>query len=212
MPAPTQRPSLATIAGPLENAFSTIPGIDSMTSSSVQGSVTITIQFALDRNIDAAGTDVQAAISSALSKLPKTMVSPPTFQKVNPTDDPVLFLVMSSKTLPLTIVDEYADTLLARQLSQVSGVAQVNVFGAAQYAVRIQADPAALVARGIGIDTAGRRHTEQQRGPGDGRDQWPDRCPDHSDPAGSWKMRQASETRSSPTAMARRCASAMSPM
>ena len=142
----------STIAGPLENAFSTIPGIDSMTSSSVQGSVTITIQFALDRNIDAAGTDVQAAISSALSKLPKTMVNPPTFQKVNPTDDPVLFLVMSSKTLPLTIVDEYADTLLARQLSQVSGVAQVDVFGAAQYAVRIQADPAALVARGIGID------------------------------------------------------------
>ena len=142
----------ATIAGPLENAFSMIPGIDSMTSSSVQGSATITIQFALDRNIDAAGTDVQAAISSALSKLPKTMVNPPTFQKVNPTDDPVLFLVMSSKTLPLTIVDEYADTLLARQLSQVSGVAQVDVFGAAQYAVRIQADPAALVARGIGID------------------------------------------------------------
>ena len=142
----------STIAGPLENAFSMIPGIDSMTSSSVQGSATITIQFALDRNIDAAGTDVQAAISSALSKLPKTMVNPPTFQKVNPTDDPVLFLVMSSKTLPLTIVDEYADTLLARQLSQVSGVAQVDVFGAAQYAVRIQADPAALVARGIGID------------------------------------------------------------
>jgi HAE1 family hydrophobic/amphiphilic exporter-1 len=142
----------STLAGPLENAFSTIPGIDSMTSSSVQGSVTITIQFALDRNIDAAGTDVQAAISSALSRLPKTMINPPTFRKVNPTDDPVLFLVMSSKTLPLTIVDEYADTLLARQLSQVSGVAQVNVFGAAQYAVRIQADPAALVARGIGID------------------------------------------------------------
>ena len=146
----------ATIAGPLENAFSTIPGIDSMTSSSVLGSVTITIQFALDRNIDAAGTDVQAAISSALSKLPKTMINPPTFRKVNPTEDPVLFLVMSSESLPLTIVDEYADTLLARQLSQVSGVAQVNVFGAAQYAVRVQADPAALVARGIGIDTLAR--------------------------------------------------------
>jgi HAE1 family hydrophobic/amphiphilic exporter-1 len=142
----------STLAGPLENAFSNIPGIDSMTSSSVQGSVAITIQFALDRNIDAAGTDVQAAISSALSKLPKTMINPPTFWKVNPTEDPVLFLVMSSKTLPITIVDEYADTLLARQLSQVSGVAQVSVFGAAQYAVRVQADPAALVARGIGID------------------------------------------------------------
>jgi len=146
----------STIAGPLENAFSTIPGIDSMTSSSVLGSAAITIQFALDRNIDAAGTDVQAAISSALSKLPKTMINPPTFRKVNPTEEPVLFLVMSSKSLPLTIVDEYADTLLARQLSQVSGVAQVNVFGAAQYAVRVQADPAALVARGIGIDTLAR--------------------------------------------------------
>jgi HAE1 family hydrophobic/amphiphilic exporter-1 len=143
----------STLAGPLENALSVIPGIDSMTSSSVQGSVAITIQFDLDRNIYAAGTDVQAAISSSLSRLPKTMISPPTFRKVNPTEDPVLFLLMSSKTLPLTIVDEYADTLLARQLSQVSGVAQVNVFGAAQYAVRVQADPAALAARGIGIDT-----------------------------------------------------------
>ncbi|HEX3754226.1 MAG TPA: efflux RND transporter permease subunit, partial [Rhizomicrobium sp.] len=142
----------STIAGPLENALSVIPGVDSMTSSSVQGSCAITIQFDLDRNIDAAGTDVQAAISSALSRLPKTMINPPTFQKVNPTEDPILFLVMSSKTLPVTIVDEYADTLLARQLSQVSGVAQVNVFGAAQYAVRVQADPAALASRGIGID------------------------------------------------------------
>ena len=142
----------STIAGPLENALSNIPGIDSMTSSSYQGSASITIQFDLDRNIDAAGTDVQAAISRALSRLPKTMINPPSFYKVNPTEEPVMFLVMSSKTLPLTIVDEYADTLLARQLSQVSGVAQVNVFGAAQYAVRVQADPAALVARGIGID------------------------------------------------------------
>jgi HAE1 family hydrophobic/amphiphilic exporter-1 len=142
----------SAVASPLENVFSTVPGIDSMTSSSSQGSASITLQFKLDRNIDAAAQDVQAAISEAMRRLPKTMVNPPTFRKENPAESPILFLALSSKTLPLTTVDRYAETLLARQLSTIDGVAQINVFGAAHYAVRIQADPAALAARGIGID------------------------------------------------------------
>jgi HAE1 family hydrophobic/amphiphilic exporter-1 len=142
----------SAVAAPLENVFSTVPGIDSMTSSSGQGSTNITLQFKLDRNIDAAAQDVQAAISEATRRLPKTMVNPPTFRKENPADSPILYLALASKTLPLTTVDRYAETLLARQLSTLDGVAQVNVFGAAHYAVRIQADPAQLAARNIGID------------------------------------------------------------
>jgi HAE1 family hydrophobic/amphiphilic exporter-1 len=142
----------SAVAAPLENVFSTVPGIDSMTSSSGQGFTNITLQFRLDRNIDAAAQDVQAAISSAQRQLPRSMPSPPTFRKQNPADSPILFLALSSKTLPMTTVDRYAETLLARQLSTLEGVAQVQVFGAAHYAVRIQADPAALAARGIGVD------------------------------------------------------------
>ncbi len=142
----------SAVAAPLENVLTTVPGIDSMTSSSSQGNTQITIQFRLDRSIDAAAQDVQAALSSAVRQLPKTMIDPPTFKKENPAESPILFLSLSSQTLPPTLVDRYAETLLARQLSTLNGVAQVNVFGAAKYAVRIQADPAALAARGIGID------------------------------------------------------------
>src|SRR6185369_2449023 len=142
----------SAVAAPLENVFTTVPGIDSMTSTSSQGNTQIIIQFKLDRNIDAAAQDVQAAMSSALRQLPKTMIDPPTFKKENPAEQPILFLSLSSKTLPMTMVDRYAETLLARQLSTLSGVAQVNVFGAAKYAVRVQADPAALASRNIGID------------------------------------------------------------
>jgi HAE1 family hydrophobic/amphiphilic exporter-1 len=142
----------SAVAAPLENVFTTVPGIDSMTSTSSQGNAQITLQFRLDRNIDAAAQDVQAALSSAVRQLPKTMIDPPTFKKENPAESPILFLSMTSKTLPMTMVDRYAETLLARQLSTLNGVAQVNVFGAAKYAVRIQADPAALASRGIGID------------------------------------------------------------
>jgi len=142
----------SAVAAPLENAFSNIQGIDSMTSSSNQGSTNITLQFALDRNIDGAASDVQTAIASALGQLPPTMPNPPTFYKVNPTEQPIIFLVLSSKTIPLTVVDRYGESMLARQLSTLPGVAQVNVFGAAKYAVRIQADPQQLAARQIGID------------------------------------------------------------
>jgi len=142
----------SAVAAPLENVFTTVPGIDSMTSTSSQGNTQITLQFRLDRNIDAAAQDVQAAMSDAIRQLPKTMLNPPTFKKENPAEQPILFLSLTSKTLPMTMVDRYAETLLARQLSTLNGVAQVNVFGAAKYAVRIQADPAALASRGIGID------------------------------------------------------------
>jgi len=123
-----------------------------MTSSSTQGSTSISIQFKLDRNLDGAAQDVQSAISAASRKLPPNMPNPPTMRKVNPADTPIMFMGMRSDTLPLSKVDEYAETLLARQLSTLDGVAQVNVYGAQKFAVRIQADPAALAARQIGID------------------------------------------------------------
>ncbi len=142
----------SAIAAPLENAFSAVPGIDEMSSRSSLGSTSITLQFKLDRNIDAAAQDVQAAISVATRQLPKTMINPPTYRKVNPSDQPIFFLVLTSKTLPVTTVEHYAD-LLSRQLSTLDGVAQAPVSGASKYAVRVQADPNALAARGIGIDT-----------------------------------------------------------
>jgi len=142
----------SSVATPLENQFSTIAGISNMSSSSTQGSTQITIQFDLDRNLDAAAQDVQSAISAAGRQLPTNMPSPPTMRKVNPSDSPIIYITMGSRSLPLQEVDKYAETLLARQLSTLDGVAQVNVYGSQKFAVRIQADPAALAARGIGID------------------------------------------------------------
>jgi hydrophobic/amphiphilic exporter-1 (mainly G- bacteria), HAE1 family len=142
----------AAVATPLENQFSTIAGVDSMTSTNGVGSTRITLQFTLDRSIDAAAQDVQAAISAATRSLPKNMTTPPSFRKVNPADQPVLYLALSSPTLPLSAVDEYAQTLIAQRLSTISGVAQVNVNGSQKYAVRVQLDPKALASRQIGID------------------------------------------------------------
>jgi len=142
----------AAVATPLEKQFSTIAGIDSMTSTSQLGSSSITLQFDLSRNIDAAAQDVQAAISRVQGQLPPNMPSPPTFQKVNPADQAVLYLALSSATLAPQVVDQYAETLLAQRISMVKGVAQVNVFGSQKYAVRINLDPQALAARQIGID------------------------------------------------------------
>jgi len=142
----------SSVASPLENQFSTINGIDQMTSTSTQGTTSINLQFSLNRSLDGAAQDVQSAISAATRNLPKTLPQPPTFRKVNPADLPIMFLAMRSSTMKPSEVDEYAETLLARQLSTIEGVAQVSVFGSAKYAVRIQADPAALAARQIGID------------------------------------------------------------
>ncbi len=142
----------ASVATPLERQFSTIAGIDSMNSSSTLGNTSITIQFTLDRNIDAAAQDVQSAISKAGGLLPPNMPRPPSFNKVNPADQPIFFLGISSDTLPIYTVDEYAETVMAQRISTVSGVSQVQVYGGQKYAVRIQLDPDALASRGIGVD------------------------------------------------------------
>ncbi len=142
----------SAVATPLERQFSTIAGIDSMTSTNGTGITRITIQFALDRNLDAAAQDVQSAISQASRQLPQDMPSPPFFRKVNPADQSILYLALSSPTLPLNKVNEYADTFVAQRISMVSGVAQVQVYGSQKYAVRAQLDPKALAGRGIGID------------------------------------------------------------
>ena len=152
LPGASPETMATAVATPLEGQFSTIAGVASMTSSSALGSSSITLTFDLDRNIDAASQDVQSAISAAQRQLPPEMPSPPTLRKVNPADAPILFMAIHSTTLPLSAVDEYAETQLAQRLSTVEGVAQVSVYGAQKYAVRISVDPAKLAANGVGID------------------------------------------------------------
>ncbi len=141
----------ASVATPLEKEFSTIAGVDQMTSSSSLGSTSITLQFALDRDIDAAAQDVQAAIARANRQLPPDMPYPPTSRKVNPADQPILFINLTSPSLPLYQLDEYGETVIAQRISMVSGVAQVGVYGGQKYAVRIQLDPRELASRNISI-------------------------------------------------------------
>ncbi len=152
LPGADPRTMASAVAAPLENQFSTIPAVATMTSQNSLGSSIITIQFNLDRDIDAAAQDVNAAISAASRQLPSNLPAPPTLRKVNPSDFPVMYLAMRSATMPLNKVDTYAESLLARQISTLDGVAQVNVYGSQKFAVRIQADPEAMAARGIGID------------------------------------------------------------
>jgi HAE1 family hydrophobic/amphiphilic exporter-1 len=140
------------VATPLEREFSTISGLDSMSSTSSLGSVQVTLQFDLHRNIDAAAQDVQAAISRAANQLPEDMPNPPSYRKVNPADQPILYLALTSPTLPLYTLNEYGETVMSQRISMVNGVAQVLVYGSQKYAVRIQLDPKALAFRGIGID------------------------------------------------------------
>jgi HAE1 family hydrophobic/amphiphilic exporter-1 len=142
----------SSVATPLEKQFSTIAGIDSMSSVSALGVSQITIQFKLTRDIDAAAQDVQAAIAKAARQLPPNMPTPPTYSKVNPADAPILYLALASPTLPLSTVDEYGETFMAQRISMIDGVAQVSVFGSQQYAVRVQVDPNKLAAYGIGLD------------------------------------------------------------
>lgn len=142
----------SAVAIPLERQFSTIAGVDSMTSANSTGSTNITLQFKLSRDIDAAAQDVQAAISRASRQLPPTMPSPPSFRKVNPADQPIIYLALSSPTLPLYSVNEYADTFIAQRISMIEGVAQVQVFGSQKYAVRAQLDPKVLASRQIGLN------------------------------------------------------------
>ena len=160
LPGASPETMASSVALPLEKEFSTIAGIESMTSTSALGSTTITIQFDLSRNIDAAAQDVQAAISQAQSNLPTDMPSPPSYRKVNPAEQPILLLAASSDSLPYSKVDEYADTLIAQRLSTVLGVAQVDIYGSQKYAVRVKVDPRELATRGIGFDEVENAITE----------------------------------------------------
>ncbi|HEV8073385.1 MAG TPA: efflux RND transporter permease subunit, partial [Opitutaceae bacterium] len=148
LPGATPETMASAVATPLEKQFSTIDGIDSMTSTSLLGSTQITLQFTLDRNIDAAAQDVQAAIAAVQRQLPQQMPAPPSFRKTNPADQPVLFLALSSSTLSLSTVDEYAESNLAERISTVEGVSDVQVYGSQKYALRAEVDPRALATRG----------------------------------------------------------------
>jgi hydrophobic/amphiphilic exporter-1 (mainly G- bacteria), HAE1 family len=142
----------ASVAQPLETQFAQIAGISQITSTSALGSTAITIQFDLDRNIDGASNDVQAAINAAGGQLPKDLPNPPTYRKVNPADSPILLLAAISDSLPITEVDDNVETKLAQQISQVSGVAQVLVGGQQKPAVRIQLDPDKLVSKSLSLE------------------------------------------------------------
>jgi hydrophobic/amphiphilic exporter-1 (mainly G- bacteria), HAE1 family len=152
LPGTSPETMASAVATPLERQFSTIAGLDNMTSTSALGVSQITLQFNLNRNIDAASQDVQSMIAKAMPLLPPNMPTPPTYQKVNPADQPSIYLAINSPTLALSAVDEYAETTMAERISMISGVAQVQVFGSQKYAVRAQLDPRALASRGIGID------------------------------------------------------------
>ena len=151
LPGASPETMAATVATPLEKAFSAIAGIDNITSSSGLGNTNITLQFTPDRDIDAAAQDVNAAISGALAFLPSNII-PPSYRKQNPAASPILFFALTSSAMSLTALDEVAETTIAQRLSQVEGVAQVNVFGSAKYAVRVQLDPAELTARGLSVN------------------------------------------------------------
>src|SRR5882724_3670384 len=144
LPGASPETMASSVAAPLERQFSTISGLNSIISTSGQGVSSITMQFDLDRNIDGAALDVQSALTTAARKLPVEMTTPPSFQKVNPADQPILFLSLNSKTLPLYVINSYGQTMMAQRISMLSGVAQVQVFGAQKYAVRVQVNPEAL--------------------------------------------------------------------
>src|SRR5690349_10561307 len=152
LPGASPETMAAAVATPLEKQFSTIAGIDSINSVNSQGTTSITLQFPLERNIDAAAQDVQSMIAKTQRQLPPNMPAPPSYRKVNPADQSVTVLCLGPPPLPLSQVDEYAESLVAQRLSTVSGVAQVQVFGAQKYAVRVDLDPRELASRQIGVD------------------------------------------------------------
>ena len=159
LPGASPETMAASVATPLERQFSTIAGVESITSSSFLGSTQITLQFNLDRAIDGAALDVQTAIAATARRLPPEMTSPPSFSKVNPADQPILFIAVASDALPITQINEYADTLLSQRIATLPGVARVQIFGQRKYAVRIQADPQLMAARDIDFDEARRAVT-----------------------------------------------------
>ena len=152
LPGASPETMASAVATPLERQFTTIAGLDSMSSTNFLGFTQITLQFSLNRNLDAAAQDVQSAIAKVASQLPRDMPGPPTYQKVNPADQPILYIALTSPTLPLPTLDEYGETMMAQRISTISGVAQVTVFGSQKFAVRVQLDPRSLASRGMGID------------------------------------------------------------
>src|SRR3982751_5247417 len=152
LPGASPETMASSVATPLERQFTTIAGLDSMTSTNAQGVTAITLQFNLSRKLDAAAQDVQAAIAAAARNLPPNLPTPPSYQKVNPADQPILYLALTSGSMPLSELDEYGETMLAQRISTISGVAQVLGYGSQKYAVRVQVDPRALAAKSIGID------------------------------------------------------------
>src|SRR5215469_15754796 len=152
LPGASPETMAAAVATPLENQFSTIAGLNSMTSSNSLGNTYITLEFDLSRKLDGAAVDAQAAITQASRLLPQGMPTPPTFTKVNPADQPIIFLSLRSKMVPLYTLDEYAETRIAQRISTISGVAQVQVLGQQKYAVHVQMDPRALATHLVGIN------------------------------------------------------------
>jgi hydrophobe/amphiphile efflux-1 (HAE1) family protein len=152
LPGASPETMASSVATPLERQFAQISGVSQMTSTSGLGSTSITVQFDLNRDIDAAAQDIQAAINAAAGQLPDDLPSPPTYRKVNPADAPILILAAQSKNLPLTTVDDYADTILAQQISQIPGVAQVSIGGEQKPAVRVQIDPAKIAGMGLSLE------------------------------------------------------------
>src|SRR6202047_2373965 len=152
LPGGSPETMASSVAQPLERQLAQIPGIAQMTSTSSLGSTAVTIQFELNRSIDGAANDIQAAINAASGQLPTNLPTPPTYRKVNPADAPIMVIAMTSDALPLTVVDDYADNIMAQQLSQISGVGLVFVGGAQKPAVRIQLDPAKIASMGLGLE------------------------------------------------------------
>ena len=152
LPGATPETMASSVAAPLERQFSSIAGLDSFNSTSSTGTTSVSLQFNFSRKIDEAAKDVQAAISAAAGQLPQNMPHPPTYRKVNPSVAPILYIYLYSKTLPISTVDEYAEVTIGQPISMINGVAQVQVYGQQQYAVRVQVDPRQLAARGIGLD------------------------------------------------------------
>src|SRR5690349_21748794 len=153
LPGASPETMAASVASPIERQLSTIAGISTMSSSSSLGSTQITVQFDLNRNIDGAALDVQTALSVAQRRLPVEMTTPPSFRKVNPGDFAVLYLSLRSSSMPLSKVDDYAETVLAPTISQMTGVSQVLVYGSQKFAIRVEVDPAAAAARNVSLDT-----------------------------------------------------------
>ncbi|MGC1712160.1 MAG: efflux RND transporter permease subunit, partial [Methyloceanibacter sp.] len=152
LPGASPETMASAVAQPLERQFSQIAGVTPMTSTSTLGATSIALQFELSRNIDAAAQDVQSAIAAAGRQLPTDLPSPPTYRKVNPADSPVLVMGVHSDSLPLTVVDDYADTILAQQISQIEGVSQVSIGGEQKPSVRVQVDPAKLAAKNLTLE------------------------------------------------------------